>query len=65
MTVKNMRRKKWTTPQLVVLVKGKLEEGSLLINCKYTRTAGDPTTNNVSCLGNTINCLKCSDEVRS
>jgi len=34
-----MRRKKWSTPQLVVLVRGKPEEG-VLAACKYSNKSG-------------------------
>jgi hypothetical protein len=37
------KEKKWTTPQLVVLVKGKPEEG-ILAQCKSGSTFGATTT---------------------
>ena len=36
-----MPKKKWTTPQLVVLVRGKMGDGNfVLFNCKSSQTGG-------------------------
>jgi hypothetical protein len=55
-----MRRKKWTTPQLVVLVRGKLEEG-VLASCRYiNRLTGVGGRNfNCSSVARTV-CSNCS-----
>ncbi|HLD82712.1 MAG TPA: hypothetical protein VI976_02060 [Candidatus Omnitrophota bacterium] len=43
------KKKKWTTPKLIVLVRGKHNE-RILLACKVFGTIGDPSTDNTYCL---------------
>jgi hypothetical protein len=52
-----MRKKKWTTPRLTVLVRGKPEE-SVLCACKGG-FAG-PTSNTANCTGGAPSCAVCN-----
>jgi len=54
-------KKKWQTPELVVLFKGRPEE-TLLCHCKYRNTAPvAPYTHKDSCYQNPACCSNCSD----
>ncbi len=58
-----MPKKKWTTPQLIVLVRGKPGEG-ILGACKAGAFTGDPIANLSSCTNylvfpGALPCLTC------
>lgn len=58
-----MRKKKWSTPLLTVLVRGKPEERALS-GCKHYTAGGGPESNVEIC--RTISpCVVCSDQAPS
>ncbi len=51
--------KKWETPKLVVLVRGKPEE-CILTNCKFVGHGPNETATN--CMNGELACVNCFDE---
>lgn len=60
--VKHQAGKKWDTPRLTVLTRGKNEE-SVLMACKSSDVGENPAGFNIGCNGTTseANCSTCSD----
>lgn len=51
-------KKKWNEPKLIVIVRGHPEE-VLLLGCKDSTHAGDPSTGHAFCMKTTNACTNC------
>lgn len=53
-----LKKKKWTTPQLIVLVRGKPEEGALVV-CKHGTGGSGVYSEQGFCYSRNVVCANC------